>query len=458
MIGRLIEFIEAPENFQVLQQENGFCDIDIKCKITEDANDDTEQDLPFAFNKVFARVINEENGAAVTEKFYFKGTEEKCSAHIKNVPIGGPYMLEVAYLDEADSVLFPIRGDKRRHFFVGDVYIIAGQSNAAGMGKGFQTEKTELGIQVLRNLEYWDIASSPFNDLDYAKQSMFMSFGKRIKTESGMPIGFIPAAIGGASVSRWISEENGDLYKKLMNTIIKHKIKARAVLWYQGCAEAGDAVKTEEYISRFERFVQNIRTDLDCPNMKIFTFQLNKMKSKNPNEELDNGYSYVREAQRMAAKRISNVFVLPAIDAANMSDFIHGSKSSNIMLGERLALQVLEKEYKIGMGVDAPEISSASFENKTTVKLEFENVKSYLYSFNATKETLPLKIEDEAGTVKISDYSINGNKITISTNRECIGNAYVSGQWGANPKEYIIDFETQIPMLCFNHFYINAIN
>ncbi len=454
MLSKVFEFTEGPQNFEIIQQENDMADIKIRGKFIDDPNDDTEQILPFSFDKVIVRIINEEDGSFVSEMTSFTGTEEDCSALIKGVRVGGPYAVEIVYYDPINGYDYPVRGDKRRHFFVGDVFIIAGQSNAAGMGKGYIFEKSELGIHILRNLDYWDIASSPFNDLDYAKQSMFLSFAKKVKSETGRPIGFIPSAIGGASISRWLEGENGDLYKKMIDVIKIKNINARAILWYQGCAEAGNNTDIDEYIEKFKKFVSQIRRDLNNKHIKVFTFQLNRMMSNQYDRDLFEGYSKVREAQRLIPKKVEDVYVLPTQDASIMADFIHGGKASNVMLGERLALQVLEKEYKIGFGADAPEISKAILTDDKTVVLSFDNVYEFLYSYNAGNENLPITVDDKKGTVGICEYSVSKNEITVKTERKIELPAYVSGQCGNDTEKIIIDYATQIPILGFYKFEI----
>ena len=98
-----------------------------------------------------------------------------------------------------------------------DLYLIAGQSNAAGKAGGILHESMELGVQLLRDLKEWDIASAPFSDYDDSKHNMFLHFAKIVRKHTGRPIGLVPAAMGGVPLSRFLPEENGDLYRKTMH-------------------------------------------------------------------------------------------------------------------------------------------------------------------------------------------------------------------------------------------------
>ena len=450
--GNVIKVIKAPDNWEIIQQEDGYTSIALEIEVSENANDDTDFEVEFSADNLYAKIVNEENGELITPLVRLCKTGKIYSCRIDKVPCGGPYLLDFVLFDSKNGIDCPTVGGKRRHFYVGDVYIIAGQSNAAGMGKGIVTEESEMGIHILRNMEFWDIASHPFNDFDYSKQSMFLAFAKSIRKKTGNPVGLIPAAMGGSPLSRWLKDENGDLYLKLLNCIKKHGIKPRAVLWYQGCADRGGSKDPSEYLSRFKRFTEFIRADLHNEALPVFTFQLNRQKIKERDIESDLGYDCVREAQRRAAKEIKNVYVLPAIDALNMSDFIHSSKISNVMLGERLALQVSKKLFGIGTGVDAPEISKACFTDNKVIKLEFDNVSEFLYGFYSSVCEFPIKLRDKNGALDITDYEFDTNTITLYPVREACGDVFASGQTGSDPKNIIIDYGTQLPMLCFSEF------
>lgn len=453
---KFIEITKAPQNFEVVGQNKGYADIEACGIFIEDDNDDTEQLLEFSKENVFLSVVREDDGSFATHLTPLKSDGDEFHCVLKNVPCGGPYMIDVVYLNDENGICYPLRGEKPRHFFVGDVYIIAGQSNAAGMGRGFIEDSPEMGISVLRNLEKWDIASAPFNDFDYSKHNMFISFAKKIRRETACPVGLVPAAMGGAPLSRWLKEENGDLYNKMISSVKSNGVKAKAVLWYQGCADAGEGRETKEYLNRFASFVRHIRKDLKNENLPVFTFQLNRQQTVNINESLGIRYDKIREAQRLAAKTLKNVYILPAIDCTIMSDFIHSGKPSNMMLGQRLAMQVLQKLYHIGTGADAPEIIKAVLIGKTKIELSFSNVTEFLYAFNSNNENFPIKIYDEDGRVQIKEFTIKKDKIYINTIRECRGNLYICGQSGTNPEKIIMDFGTQIPMLCFNNFYVEG--
>ena len=51
---------------------------------------------------------------------------------------------------------------------------------------------------------------------------------------TGYPVGLIPTALGGSSLSRWNPDQDGDLYWNMISRIKDSGGIIKAVLWYQG--------------------------------------------------------------------------------------------------------------------------------------------------------------------------------------------------------------------------------
>ena len=440
-----VKLFDAPQNFEVLSSVDGYAQIVLKGKVVYGDSEETVS----VSDSVYVTVTDECDGTLVTSMTKLKiEADGSFSAEINDVSVGGPYTVNFVMLNKEKCIRNLLSGDKVHHLFVGDVFLIAGQSNAAGRGRGTMYDAPELGVSVLRNLEKWDVATSCFDDeLD---NNMFLTFAKDIKRKTGVPIGLIPAAVCDSPLSRWLLSENGDLYKRALSALKGKKIKG--VLWYQGCRDAGDEVEMEKYLNRFGQLVSDFRRDLDSKKLPFFTFQLNRQRRRDVIDSLEKSYDGIREAQRRAAKTLENVTVLPAVDALNMSDFIHNSKVSNVMLGSRLAACVLKKLYKKGTGIAAPEICSATVVGENVVRLCFENVSEYLSDLNAPFEEYPIVIEDSLGIVPIKETIISGNTIEMFFNRKLQLPAFASGQTGTSPKNLSIDYGTGVPMLCFTKF------
>ncbi|MEG0767632.1 MAG: sialate O-acetylesterase, partial [Clostridia bacterium] len=165
------------------------------------------------------------------------------------LPQGGPYRvetsLEAVSSQNGDHWMF--RGDIRVHVGVGDLFCMAGQSNAAGYAKGEAFDPPDPRVRLLRNSGRWDMAAHPMNDATDAADcvnapmgitgtSPFLSFGRRYADAAAVPVGLIQAAQGGSPMARWDMRRCGDLLRSMLDRMDACG-GVCAILWYQGCAD-----------------------------------------------------------------------------------------------------------------------------------------------------------------------------------------------------------------------------
>jgi hypothetical protein len=362
------------------------------------------------------------------------------------------------------------RGDMRHHIGVGDVFLIAGQSNATGYAKDLGIDPLELGVHVFRANGKWTLATHPLNDgtdsvfpanMEPANpaHSPYLLFAKRVKKAVGYPIGLVAGAFGGSSLSAWNPVEDGVLYRNVLAMIQMQGMgQIRGVLWHQGCADARPSL-CDSYLDRFTSFVNALRKDLNQPELPFFTVQLNRLISGCPTQEEDRAWGIVREAQRQAAHSIPHVYVTPSNDG-RLSDFVHNGTAANLAIGERMARQVLQHLHAGKLPCFAPEIRCARKIAGDQIELMFNNVVGTLYLFEGdarygrtpvSSRYSPFSVEDEAGTNPIKEcMPLAKESILVTTSRPLVGRTKIHGAHQANPADYLpTDIESQLPMLSF---------
>lgn len=456
-LGAIIE--KGLVDWQIIQQVNG------KAELSLEGSWYSQEQLHEP--KVWVRIIKEDTGDLVLPwQVSEELGKEKWQITLRDVPAGGLYRVETC-LNEGNSRVFEwaIRGDMIHHIGVGDIFVIAGQSNSAGYGKDSIYDPPELGVHLLKNSGRWDMASHPMNDSTGTihevnretanpGHSPYLSFAKQLKRELCYPIGLVQASLGGSPLSAWNSEENGVLYKSMINTINLQVGKVKGVLWYQGCSDAAEGL-CDTYLSRFKAMVSYIREDLKDENLPILTVQLNRLVSPS-SQDPDRCWGKVREAQRQATRQIDNVFIIPTTDCT-LSDLIHNSSAANIVIGERLARVALNNIYGRNFVSKAPDIASARKLSADSILLTFDNVYNRLYAFEVGAENLPFAVEDEKGFANIKSYELsNYNEIIITLHRELEESCKVHGVYEQNPKGVIpIDFASHLPVLSFYGVEVN---
>jgi len=408
--------------------------------------------------EVRAWVINEADNTIVTEKAAADvAGDGSWKLVIKGVPAGGPYMIRTELYKHRDN--YSVFGDIIHHLGIGDVYVIAGQSNSSGYGQGVANDAPEIGVSVYRNNNKWDLASHPLNDptgisnrtnLDWGHTSYspWLSFAKLLKRELKYPIGLIQASLGGSPLSHWNPDQEGTLYKNMMNIIKSTGSGLTGVLWYQGCSDT-DMPSATTYFERFKNMVERFRKDTGS-NAWFITVQLNRVIAVMPD---DTPWSIVKDAQRRSALEIPRVLLLPSFDA-NVSDEIHNDANSNIMLGERAAKIVLNKVY--GKGTQyCSAIARNAYKTDKGLRIVFNDAANGLKLFG-TIHNMTYEISDELGDVKALDCVISGNVMEIITERALASEAYVSMAHGSNPKPLMpVDVMTRIPAVAFYKLKIN---
>ncbi len=410
------------------------------------------------------RLLQEEDNSQIIPWTYTESTPDETdpmkgtwSAEM-TIPAGGLYRIETGLETYCthDDIVWMFRGDARLHVGVGDVFIMGGQSNSAGHGKDTGYDAPELGVHVYRNREEWDLASHPLNESSFGADSPnadmgvsgvgpHLQFAKMFRRISHYPVGLIATAMGGMPMKRW-APGKGKLYNNMLERARKCGPVA-GVIWYQGCNDTDH--KCVDYKDRYYEMINAFRRDLGY-DVKFFTFQLNRQI----NGENDPGWGMVKEAQRMAAHDIKDVYVLPTL-GASLSDGIHNSAHANMLYGERMAKLAGHVLYG-APEFAAPDITGAVSDG-STVALTFSNVRAgFVLPANSGKDS-GFTVTDSRGEVKIETISSpkEGRKdqIFLHLERPLQAGGEVSFGWQADPVACpITDAVTYLPLLAFYRY------
>ena len=173
-----------------------------------------------------------------------------------NAPSGGWYRLEVRVRSE-DSIVAETTVE---HVGVGEVFVIAGQSNSANHGEERQTTKT--GLVATSYNGKWQLANDPQPGASGNGGSFIPPFGDAIAERFKVPVGIIATGVGATSVREWLPrgtrfpnpptltghvtqlatsewESKGALFDNLVTRMKQAGPNGfRAVLWHQGESDA----------------------------------------------------------------------------------------------------------------------------------------------------------------------------------------------------------------------------
>lgn len=165
---------------------------------------------------------------------------------LPGVPEGGWYTLVVSSGGkEVASVPFG----------VGDVFLVAGQSNAGGNGDGFIPDHSGMVSVKAWEQDLWLLATRRDERMHPEMQpgSAWPILGELLATARGVPIGFINVARGGSNTDQWLPANN-DLYPRLPSALKQYQVSA--ILWHQGESDAASGWPTEKTRANMETIIR----------------------------------------------------------------------------------------------------------------------------------------------------------------------------------------------------------
>jgi len=197
-----------------------------------------------------------------------------------DAPAGGWYRLEVRAV-AADKTVMDATVE---HVGVGEVFVVAGQSNSANHGEEKQTTKT--GKVVTFDGKRWQLSNDPQPGASGGGGSFLPPFGDAMARRLNVPIGLIACGIGATSVREWLPqgskfpnpptiegnvtklpsgewESKGAVYPSFVARMKQLGPNGfRAVLWHQGESDANQGDKTRTLSGKlYRRYLEKLILD-----------------------------------------------------------------------------------------------------------------------------------------------------------------------------------------------------
>jgi len=229
-------------------------------------------------------------------EFRIDGSDWKKSRTLKNgsfldlvpLPASDWHVFEVRVTGESEVV-------KVDHVGVGEVFVIAGQSNSTNYGS--EKQKPKSGMVSTFDGTSWRIADDPQPGVqDHSTGGSFIpAFGDALAEKLHMPIGIASVGCGATSVREWLPrgsrmakqpttgnhvisvgehewESDGKLYSGLIERLKQLGPNGcRAILWHQGESDAGQAragypadrqITGDEYHDYLKMIIEKTQKDM----------------------------------------------------------------------------------------------------------------------------------------------------------------------------------------------------
>jgi len=348
----------------------------------------------------------------------------KFSARLAGLPVGGPYLVELRAGSECVTV---------KDVLVGDVWIVAGQSNAQGCGIVADSEKPHPLVRAWYMDDCWAVAQDPIHNMWATVDQVHIdlcggvrpeknlvrgagpgvAFGVEMQRLTGVPQGVIAAAHGGTSMAQWNPKlkrlGSRSLYGAALRRVKKLGGQTAGLVWYQGCSDANPEA-APIYTKAMQALIRAFRRDLKLPELPIAIVQIATVYGLGdfPN------WNDIQEQQRRLPKVIPHLTTVPAIDLG-LDDLIHISGKDQITLGRRLAAAMRWLKTGNGMPPIEPKKLRITYNKATAtadVIVTFDNVVGGL---QADGKPWGFSLEADGPKDVIFRVDLDGNQAILHT-------------------------------------------
>ena len=158
------------------------------------------------------------------------------------IPQGGWYQIDVVQLDDSGARVARSHLEK---VGVGDVYLVAGQSNAANWAETVSASRSGLASMLDPVSGSWQTLRDPQPFTDIGQGSNWPEFADLLAQKAGYPIGLVNTAIGGTRIEQWqpgmFSDSKQPLFERLVLAAkaLRSLSGFRLILWHQGEGNLG---------------------------------------------------------------------------------------------------------------------------------------------------------------------------------------------------------------------------
>ncbi len=266
---------------------------------------------------------------------------------------------------------------------IGDIFVIAGQSNAAGYGRCRSSYTcTTVRASLFGNDYHWhpltDPTDSNVNQRDTVSRdskpggSAWPLVGTILATAhgDGVPIAFVPCARGASTIEDWrrtTASGNTTLYSSMVKRV-RAVGGARAVLFWQGESDALMNTSRAHYRKRAGAFCAAVRRDLRIP---VVLGQIGDYSDALPRIGIDN----VRLAQEdLWRTATTNALAGPSLYDIDLAGDVHFLQGPQIAIAaQRWAAAIDAAIYKRGDGT-GPVLTTATYDGALEVQLIFNDI------------------------------------------------------------------------------------
>ena len=304
---------------------------------------------------------------------------------------------------------------------IGDVFVVAGQSNAAGYGSTLNDySHATLKAAMFRQDNAWAELADP-TDTESSTGSAWPLLATAIMAGTGYPVAFITTAQSGTGLlnGRWFP--GGSNYDNCVNAISAAGVNdILAFLWYQGEQDINEAQPGSAYESAMIRMINDLRNDTGFARPLVQAQIGYKTTSGSTAAEIDP----IRKAQSDLWVTNGNILFGPiTYDIGPHADGVHigsGGADADMALLAARWFDAIEYHFWAGTAGPPTRASKASFgATRAIITITFADSLT-------GGEAAGWSVSDSGGAVAISDIDVSAAVVTLTLTDACAGTTTVA--------------------------------
>lgn len=247
--GLLVD-INSPQNHQIIQRQG-----DGKGQLPISGHIDYDYD--FVAARLIEIDVNGTNISSPSEWYTVHSSFKPGGSFFKNIDVNtGWYKMELKISNQGvttETIIVEPIG-------VGEVFIVAGQSNSANHGNVTLTPN-DSRVSTWGN-DGWRFATDPLPIATGSGGSPWPALGDHLTLRYDVPVGIISVGWGGTKVEQWLPDDNSNdpLFDRIIMALEEvGYLGARAILWHQGESDLASGTTTEEYASMLNEVIMGSR-------------------------------------------------------------------------------------------------------------------------------------------------------------------------------------------------------
>jgi hypothetical protein len=264
---------------------------------------------------------------------------------------------------------------------IGDIYVIAGQSNASGRGSSPSRYTHPVLKAALFGNDYrWKNLADPTDSASgqrdpiskdvYAAGSVWPLLATELMAAEGVPVAFVPCAREGTTIAMWQRDGTAPAWPSTLYGSMLRRVRAvggrvRAILFWQGEADARDHIAHAVYETLLLRFASDVVADCGA---RVVTAQIGDYGA---NWYDAPGVDAIRLAQQDAWTAGTAILPGPVLYDIDLASTAHFTRGSDLMTAaRRWAAAILTGVLKRDVARD-PRLVEAAYDGDLTITLRF---------------------------------------------------------------------------------------